>query len=360
MGNARQTEIKMNGYRQPKSRFKTCLWWVGLLPTGFVFGLVGYVYFILMSQVIVPLLQGSPLLGVLEFAVGHVVAGLLMVSYVRTIASEPGYVPVEFYLEHENVSEANRMVIKMCSKCQRPKPPRTHHCRACGRCILKMDHHCPWVNNCVAFRNYKFFVLFVTYLPVACFTVIVLCIPYLISIDYTKTFDMWKIQVFAVVAVCALFGLSLSGFAGVHYSLIWRNETTIENFDRERSEAKARLDRRRGRETRSGPYHNQFDLHSGRKNFEQVFGTNPWLWFLPVRSTPGDGTDFPIVPPDFERNAIFSNDDDGGADDHTNATSMERSDGSGRGWGRERISDSGDHDGSTSEEEEEWRQRQRR
>jgi hypothetical protein len=109
-----------------------------------------------------------------------------------------------------------------------------------------------------------------------------------------------------------------------------------------------------------GPYHNQFDLHSGRKNFEQVFGTNPWLWFLPVRSTPGDGTDFPIVPPDFERNAIFSNDDDGGADDHTNATSMERSDGSGRGWGRERISDSGDHDGSTSEEEEEWRQRQRR
>lgn len=32
---------KMNGYRQPKSRFKTCLWWVGLLPTGFVFGLVG-------------------------------------------------------------------------------------------------------------------------------------------------------------------------------------------------------------------------------------------------------------------------------------------------------------------------------
>ena len=60
----------------------------------------GYVYFILMSQVIVPLLQSSPLLGVLEFAVGHVVAGLLMVSYVRTIASEPGYVPVEFYLEH--------------------------------------------------------------------------------------------------------------------------------------------------------------------------------------------------------------------------------------------------------------------
>jgi hypothetical protein len=62
-------------------------------------GCAGYVYFILMSQVIVPLLQSSLMLGVLEFVVGHVVAGLLMISYVRTIASEPGYVPIEFYLE---------------------------------------------------------------------------------------------------------------------------------------------------------------------------------------------------------------------------------------------------------------------
>ncbi len=33
---------------------------------------------------------------------------------------------------------------RFCSKCGRHKPPRAHHCRLCRRCVLRMDHHCPW------------------------------------------------------------------------------------------------------------------------------------------------------------------------------------------------------------------------
>ncbi|RYG53531.1 DHHC zinc finger domain-containing protein [archaeon] len=35
----------------------------------------------------------------------------------------------------------------VCRKCDSERPPRTHHCQVCKRCILKMDHHCPWVSG---------------------------------------------------------------------------------------------------------------------------------------------------------------------------------------------------------------------
>jgi len=42
-----------------------------------------------------------------------------------------------------------------CVYCSRPKSPRTHHCSSCGKCVLDMDHHCPFVslNNFVLHRK---------------------------------------------------------------------------------------------------------------------------------------------------------------------------------------------------------------
>jgi len=62
--------------------------------------------------------------------------------YIMAVITPAGHPP-----EGVSLVEA----VSMCGKCIAPKPPRTHHCSVCNRCILKMDHHC---------REYLHFLMF--------------------------------------------------------------------------------------------------------------------------------------------------------------------------------------------------------
>ena len=56
-----------------------------------------------------------------------------------------------------------KIKLKRCFQCFVVRPPKCHHCSYCKSCILKMDYHCPWTNNCIGQFTRKFFLLFCFY-----------------------------------------------------------------------------------------------------------------------------------------------------------------------------------------------------
>ncbi|XP_041669941.1 palmitoyltransferase ZDHHC23-B isoform X1 [Cheilinus undulatus] len=57
----------------------------------------------------------------------------------------------------EEVKESNRK--NWCPVCRVVRPPRAGHCRICGICVLRLDHHCVWINSCVGQANHRSFLL---------------------------------------------------------------------------------------------------------------------------------------------------------------------------------------------------------
>ncbi|XP_029313339.1 palmitoyltransferase ZDHHC23-B [Cottoperca gobio] len=58
---------------------------------------------------------------------------------------------------HTGVEENSRS--NWCPVCRVVRPPRAGHCRICGVCVLRLDHHCVWINSCVGQTNHLSFLL---------------------------------------------------------------------------------------------------------------------------------------------------------------------------------------------------------
>ena len=67
-----------------------------------------------------------------------ILSSLALATHAKTSLTDPGSVPASAVPTEEQRRQHAKL--SMCSQCQTFKPPGSHHCRICNRCISRMDH----------------------------------------------------------------------------------------------------------------------------------------------------------------------------------------------------------------------------
>ncbi|KAF6202297.1 hypothetical protein GE061_004695 [Apolygus lucorum] len=240
-------EYQYASYRREVDPNRCCgglLWCVkdicGIVCAILTWMLILYADFVVLMVIIMPhpytwysLLNGS-----LFFFFGV----LAIMSHLKTMLTDPGSVPkgnaTKEMIQQMGCREGQ--VIFKCQKCCSIKPERAHHCSVCQRCIRKMDHHCPWVNNCVGEDNQKFFVLFTFY--IACMSVHSLLMSgkqFFTCIDAewrdcsTYSPPTTVILLVFLVFEALLFAIFTAAMLFSQLQAIWNDKTGIEQLKKE-------------------------------------------------------------------------------------------------------------------------------
>jgi len=280
------------------------------LPVLFVTGLIAWCFLVFMLDILIPLLD-SPDKAQHDYGLGctiafNIIFSLAMISFLRAVFTDPGYIPDSWSVHPDDLESGERTrlmpavlqtqekkhdgTVRICRKSKPAmyKPDRAHYCRVMQRCVLKMDHFCPWLNNCIGFYNHKFFVLFVAYMAMITVFMVVVMTPVFVNIvsnmeQITLDLKDQEFHVSLTYLMLCLLSVGLSAFFIFHAYLVLFNYTTIEFLEK--------------RGCQPPPDHvNRYHL-GPVGNVCSVFGSNPLTWWLPVRWTvEGDGLSFRLNP----------------------------------------------------------------
>lgn len=270
-----------DGYNKFKRKTLT------VLPVVFVVVIIMCLYLIYTFYHIIPLIHENSEAGITQVVIFNVFVLMTLICFVLSIVTKPGEIPNTPEWSVKAVEGGSQNDIKSrelksngerryCKWCAKYKPDRAHHCRVCRTCVLKMDHHCPWISNCVGWGNHKYLLLLILYSAISCSFITITLAPTL-----NKSLNMSTIQFGDIVALLLAEILSvflvvvLFSFFFFHLWLVFNSMTTIEFCEKSRNSSYTNMWFR-------GYFH----------SFKQVFGTNPLLWIFPIGNQVGDGINF--------------------------------------------------------------------
>ncbi|KAL7945418.1 DHHC palmitoyltransferase domain-containing protein [Trichoderma barbatum] len=341
---------------------RACCMTAKYFPLVFVYGLTSWACWVVVS--IGRESDGSRWIGSASSVVGVLIYLLLNWSYTTAVFTNPGsttnddgygLLPIS---SGQNRTATSFTVksngeIRFCKKCQARKPDRAHHCSTCRRCVLKMDHHCPWLAACLGLHNYKPFLLFLVYTTIFSFYAFAVSGTWFWTevMDDSKYLDtLLPINFIMLAVMSGIIGLVVGAFTTWHIMLACRNQTTIECLEKTRylstvkrtlhqaqslangiPQARQFVDfhatalpgittREEGEERRPQEptprvqmSYEELERYQSRKRYEEyldeqdseklpnafdlgwkrnllhLLGPSPMLWFLPICNTTGDG-----------------------------------------------------------------------
>lgn len=125
--------------------------------------------------------------------------------------------------------------LKYCNTCQTYRSPRASHCGTCDRCVDSLDHHCPWMANCVGRRNYRYFFTFVLTTTALTGYCMAFSIVTLFKVKDSRGISFGEaighnVGSLILIVYCVAMGFSLIGLCGFHTFLISLNVTTREHL----------------------------------------------------------------------------------------------------------------------------------
>ena len=137
-----------------------------------------------------------------------------------------------------SIKSEYKVKLKRCFQCFVVRAPRGHHCSFCKGCVMKMDHHCPWVNNCIGQFTQKFFILFCFYSLCACLEV--LTIEFYYGYYKSRLLFNGKLKTFGI-CIQLLFNVVFLIFSFIMLRDQWgiiQNDSTMIDLKKKRFEEK--------------------------------------------------------------------------------------------------------------------------